>query len=100
MARVGVARVKEQRDVVELRERDRRARGERVVAAQQHALALVADDVGLEPVARRRAAHEPGVDRALAHRVEDLRRRHDARGDLERRELARAIASSSLGAVS
>ena len=79
VARVGLARVKEQRDVVELRERHRRATGERVVAAQQHALALVADHVGLEPVARGRAAHEPGVERPVAHRVEDLRRGHDAR---------------------
>ena len=75
VARVRLARVKEQRGVVELRERHGRARSERVVAAQQHALALVADHLGLEPVARGRAAHEPGVERPFAHRVEDVPRR-------------------------
>ena len=89
VARVGLARVKQQRDVVELRERHRRATGERVVAAQQHALALVADHVGLEPVARGRAAHEPGVERPFAHGVEDVRGGHDAGADLELRDLVR-----------
>ena len=75
VARVGGARVQEERDVARAaRAAPAAAAASAMVAAQQHALALVAHDVGLEPVARGRAAHEPSVDRALAHGVEDLRR--------------------------